>query len=147
MWELVLWIAGGAASISPSILLDFFLNSLPSSFLMFGIGLPEFILIMVVALIVVGPDKLPGLARTLGKQVLELKKAANSLKDSLQDELVDEKKQIEDLAGSFDTLNDTLSSSITDTDQTSSSDPYEGINPLPKTDDVPAEEDRTSHSS
>lgn len=75
---------------------------------MFGIGLPEFILIMVVALIVVGPDKLPGLARTLGKQVLELKKAANSLKDSLQDELVDEKKQIQEISDSFSDLSDDL---------------------------------------
>lgn len=53
---------------------------------MFGIGLPELILIMAVALIVVGPDKLPDLARGLAKQFFELKKAANSLKDSLQEE-------------------------------------------------------------
>ena len=36
---------------------------------MFGIGLPELILIMAVALIVVGPDKLPGLARSLAKEL------------------------------------------------------------------------------
>ncbi|NTV14157.1 MAG: hypothetical protein HGA96_09560 [Desulfobulbaceae bacterium] len=53
---------------------------------MFGIGLPELILIMAVALIVVGPEKLPDLARGLAKQFFELKKAANVLKDSLQDE-------------------------------------------------------------
>lgn len=56
---------------------------------MFGIGLPELIVIMAVALIVVGPEKLPDLAKTLAKQVLELKKAANSLKDSLKDEQTD----------------------------------------------------------
>jgi len=50
---------------------------------MFGIGLPELILIMAVALIVVGPEKLPDLARSLAKGVVELKKAANSLKESL----------------------------------------------------------------
>lgn len=53
---------------------------------MFGIGLPELILIMVVALIVVGPDKLPDLAKTLAKQIVELKRAANSLKDSLNED-------------------------------------------------------------
>jgi len=53
---------------------------------MFGIGLPELILIMAVALIVVGPEKLPDLARGLAKQFFELKKAANVLKDSLSEE-------------------------------------------------------------
>lgn len=53
---------------------------------MFGIGLPELIVILAVALIVVGPEKLPGLAKTVAKQVLELKKAANALKESLKDE-------------------------------------------------------------
>jgi len=53
---------------------------------MFGIGLPELILIMAVALIVVGPEKLPDLARGLAKQLIELKKAANVLKESLNDD-------------------------------------------------------------
>jgi sec-independent protein translocase protein TatB len=53
---------------------------------MFGIGLPELILIMAVALIVVGPDKLPDLAKTLARQMVELKRAANSLKDSLSED-------------------------------------------------------------
>lgn len=52
---------------------------------MFGIGLPELILIMAVALIVVGPDKLPELAKSLGKGIVELKKAASSLKESLNE--------------------------------------------------------------
>ena len=53
---------------------------------MFGIGLPELILIMAVALIVVGPEKLPELAKGLAKQMLELKKAANVLKESLRED-------------------------------------------------------------
>jgi len=97
---------------------------------MFGIGLPEFILIAVVALIVVGPDKLPGLARTLGKQVLELKKAANSLKDSLSDELVDEKEQIKELTDSFDNLNDSLARTA-DNSQ-GAEELFAGVNPPPK---------------
>ena len=53
---------------------------------MFGIGFPELILIMAVALIVVGPEKLPELAKALGKGIVELKKAASSLKESFEDE-------------------------------------------------------------
>jgi sec-independent protein translocase protein TatB len=53
---------------------------------MFGIGLPELILIMAIALVVVGPEKLPELARSLGKGIVELKKAAASIKDSLEEE-------------------------------------------------------------
>ena len=59
---------------------------------MFGIGLPELILIMAIALIVVGPDKLPELAKSLGKGIVELKKAASSLKDSLNEDEEDESK-------------------------------------------------------
>jgi Tat protein translocase TatB subunit len=53
---------------------------------MFGIGLPELILIMAIALIVVGPEKLPDLAKSLGRGIAELKKAASSLKDSFNEE-------------------------------------------------------------
>jgi len=71
---------------------------------MFGIGLPELILIMGLALIVVGPDKLPGLAKTVAKQILELKKAANSLKDSLDEELKEEKETLQELAAPLNEL-------------------------------------------
>ncbi|PIE72252.1 MAG: twin-arginine translocase subunit TatB [Deltaproteobacteria bacterium] len=53
---------------------------------MFGIGLPEMILIMAIALIVVGPDKLPDLARSLAKGILELKKTAEGLKETIAEE-------------------------------------------------------------
>jgi sec-independent protein translocase protein TatB len=53
---------------------------------MFGIGLPEMIVILAVALIVVGPDKLPDLARSLAKGVFELKKTLNQVKASLAEE-------------------------------------------------------------
>ena len=53
---------------------------------MFGIGLPEMIVILAVALIVVGPDKLPGLARSLAKGMMEMKKTLNQVKESLTQE-------------------------------------------------------------
>lgn len=50
---------------------------------MFGIGLPELILILAIGLIVLGPQKLPEVAKTLGKMFVEFKKAANSLKEEI----------------------------------------------------------------
>ncbi len=54
---------------------------------MFGIGLPELLVIMAVALIVVGPDKLPELAKSLARGVLELKKVAGELKENVEKEV------------------------------------------------------------
>ncbi|MBU1139667.1 MAG: twin-arginine translocase TatA/TatE family subunit [Proteobacteria bacterium] len=71
---------------------------------MFGIGLPEFILIMALALIVVGPDKLPDLARSVAKGILELKKTANTLKENLTADgnpLDDIKPELEEAARSL----------------------------------------------
>ncbi len=50
---------------------------------MFGIGLPELILILAIGLIVLGPQKLPEVAKTLGKMLVEFKKAANSFKEEI----------------------------------------------------------------
>lgn len=60
---------------------------------MFGIGFPELLLIMAIALIVVGPSKLPDLARALGRGYAEFKRATNELKETFeQDETVQEIK-------------------------------------------------------
>jgi len=50
---------------------------------MLGIGMQEIIIILVVALIIIGPKKLPDLARALGRAMGEFRKAADDLKDNL----------------------------------------------------------------
>ncbi len=62
---------------------------------MFGIGLPELLVILAVALIVVGPDKLPDLAKNLARTLAQLKQGAEELKTELTEaakpqELLDE---------------------------------------------------------
>ena len=51
---------------------------------MFGIGLPELIVILAIALIVVGPKKLPELAKALGRGIAEFRRATSDLKESLE---------------------------------------------------------------
>jgi sec-independent protein translocase protein TatB len=50
---------------------------------MFGIGMPEMILILAIALIVIGPKKLPDLAKSLGRAMREFKKATNEFKETM----------------------------------------------------------------
>ncbi len=50
---------------------------------MFGIGVPELILILVVGLVVFGPGKLPEIARSLGKGMREFKKATNAFSQAI----------------------------------------------------------------
>ena len=51
---------------------------------MFGIGMPEMLLILAIALIVIGPKKLPDLAKSLGRALREFKKATSELKESIE---------------------------------------------------------------
>ena len=55
---------------------------------MFGsLGMPELIIIFVIALIIFGPRKLPELGRSLGRSINEFKKASNELRSTLEDEV------------------------------------------------------------
>ena len=55
---------------------------------MFGsIGMPELIMIIMIALIIFGPRKLPELGRSLGRSLNEFKRASNELKNTLDEEI------------------------------------------------------------
>jgi Tat protein translocase TatB subunit len=51
---------------------------------MFGMGMPEMLVIMVVALVVLGPKRLPELARTLGKAMAEFRRQTTDIMDEFQ---------------------------------------------------------------
>lgn len=62
---------------------------------MFGLGVPEIVLILIVALIVFGPKRLPEIGRTLGKTLGEFRKATDDLKNTIEREVqLEELKQI-----------------------------------------------------
>ena len=81
---------------------------------MFGIGMPEMILILAVALIVIGPKKLPDLAKSLGRAMGEFKKATSDLKESMEADtgLSEVKETLDDINSdikqsiSFDNIED-----------------------------------------
>ena len=55
---------------------------------MFGsLGMPELIVIFVIALVIFGPRKLPELGRSLGRSIAEFKKATNELQSTLEREI------------------------------------------------------------
>ena len=53
---------------------------------MFGIGFPELLLILAIALVVIGPKRLPDIARALGRGLSEFKKATDELKQTIHEE-------------------------------------------------------------
>ncbi len=66
---------------------------------MFGIGMPEMLLILALALVVIGPKKLPDLAKSMGRAMREFKKATNEFKETMQidNELTEVKKAFDDI--------------------------------------------------
>ena len=75
---------------------------------MFGIGLPEMLLICAIALIVIGPKKLPDLAKSLGRAMGEFKKATNDIKQSIGSEA-----DFKEVKETFDDLQNDIKGTVT----------------------------------
>ena len=73
---------------------------------MFGLGVPEILLILAIALIVIGPKKLPDLAKTMGRAMGEFKNAAQNFKKSIE---------MESSIDEFKNSGDIIKKDITDT--------------------------------
>lgn len=63
---------------------------------MFGIGFQELLIIAVIALLIVGPKKLPDLAKTLGKGFNEFRKATDGITDDLKQTMQHDDKEKDD---------------------------------------------------
>ena len=74
---------------------------------MFGIGMPEMILILAIALVVIGPKKLPDLAKSLGRAMREFKKATNEFKETMQ---ID--SEMEDVKKAFSGIGDDVKEAV-----------------------------------
>ena len=86
---------------------------------MFGIGMPEMLLILALALIVIGPKKLPDLAKSLGRAMREFKRATSDFKETLAgNEDFSEVKQAFDDIGTD--IKDTVDFTATPTDKPAS---------------------------
>jgi TatA/E family protein of Tat protein translocase len=74
---------------------------------MFGIGMPEMLLILAIALVVIGPKKLPDLAKSIGRAMGEFKKATNEIKESM-----DVDSSMKDVKDTIADINDEIKESI-----------------------------------
>lgn len=73
---------------------------------MFGLGMPELIIIMIVALVIFGPRKLPEIGAQLGRGLREFKKGAQSFKEDIS-EAVDA-EGLKDMKGEVASVGDSL---------------------------------------
>jgi sec-independent protein translocase protein TatB len=64
---------------------------------MFGLSFGEIVIVAILALVLLGPDQLPGAAKTIGKTIRDLKKATDGIKDQVEREFYETEKSIKSL--------------------------------------------------
>ena len=96
---------------------------------MFGIGMPEMILILAIALIVIGPKKLPDLAKSLGRAFAEFKRATAELKESM-----DIDYDLDGVKKTFEGMKDELKDAV---------DLNKGFEPVDQQDDTARDDNKT----
>ena len=108
---------------------------------MFGIGTPELILILVIALVVIGPKHLPEMAKALGKGLREFKKATNELKETINAD--DDLREIsKSLSEAKDEVYGTIKKGMTDLDEIKeTADSMTGVNLFSGDDDEKAQKE------
>ena len=74
---------------------------------MFGIGFPELIIIAVVALIFIGPKNLPGVLRSLGRGLVQVKRATNEVRETVHEEMnqIEQEIDLKDVKEAATSLN------------------------------------------
>jgi sec-independent protein translocase protein TatB len=70
---------------------------------MFGLGFTEILVLAVLGLVLLGPDQLPEVARTLGRFFSDLKKSTDELTDEFKKNSFDSQNMIEDIRKDFNT--------------------------------------------
>src|SRR3989304_10099298 len=79
---------------------------------MFGIGFQEMLVIIFLALVLIGPKKLPELAKAIGRTIAELKRAVDDVKETIDEEIFKEEKRI--IKDGYDEVKGTVDKVIKD---------------------------------